>query len=141
MTKHTILAVGMVFIAAGSINSAFAQGPATPTGAEIVGQCEVKNPGKDQRGRLTITLIDKGGNERKNVYLRLWKDYDGTDKVADKMVLFTEYPPDARGAAFLRRALELRPDLESASRCLQELRSCPAPTPPPARGRRRPPTR
>lgn len=104
MTKQSILAVSLVFIFAGTVTSAQAQTSATPTGAEIVGQCEVKNPGKDQRGRLTITLIDKGGNERKNIYLRLWKDYDGTGKVADKMVLFTEYPPDARGAAFLRWA-------------------------------------
>lgn len=75
-----------------------------PTGVEIVQQCDYKNPGNDQRSKLTITLIDKDGNERKNIYSRLWKDYAGKDNVADKMVLFTEYPPDARGSGFMRWA-------------------------------------
>lgn len=105
MRKTTRLAVTLFgLVAVGTASALFAQDAGMPTGAEIVSQCDVKNPGKDQRGRLTITLVDKNGNERKNVYLRLWKDYDGAENIADKMVLFTEYPPDARGAAFLRWA-------------------------------------
>lgn len=75
-----------------------------PDGKTIVQNCDYKNPGQDQRSKLTITLKDKDGNERTNVYLRLWKDYQGKDSIADKMVLFTEYPPDAKGAGFMRWA-------------------------------------
>lgn len=74
------------------------------TGEEIVKKCEYKYPGEDQRSKLTIILKDKDGTERKNVYLRLWKDYKGKDQIADKMVLYTEYPPDAKGTAFMRWA-------------------------------------
>ena len=72
------------------------------TANEIVRHCEYKNPGEDQLSRLSITLIDKDGNERKNVYERLWKNYHGKDGVLDKMVLFTEFPPDAKGTGFMR---------------------------------------
>lgn len=75
-----------------------------PDGKTIVQNCDYKNPGQDQRSKLTITLKDKDGNERTNIYLRLWKDYQGQESVADKMVLFTEYPPDAKGAGFMRWA-------------------------------------
>ncbi len=73
-----------------------------PSGSEIISHCEYKNPGKDQRSRLTIVLIDKDGSERKNVYRRLWKNYYGEDNLIDKMVLFTEFPPDAKGVGFMR---------------------------------------
>lgn len=69
---------------------------------EIIKHCEYKNPGEDQRSLLSITLIDKDGNERENVYRRLWKNYHGSDGVLDKMVLFTEFPPDAKGTGFMR---------------------------------------
>ncbi len=79
-------------------------------GNDIIKSCAYKNPGNDQRSKLTITLIDKDGNKRKNVYLRLWKDYKGVKGIADKMVLFTEFPPDARGTGFMRWAFT--PDAE-----------------------------
>ncbi len=71
---------------------------------DIMERCNFKNPGKDQRSNLTIILRDKDNNEKKNVYSRYWKDYAGAEGVADKMVLFTEFPPDAKGAAFMRWA-------------------------------------
>lgn len=74
------------------------------SGYEIVKSCGYKNPGTDQRSKLTITLVDKDGNKRKNVYLRLWKDFKGVKEIADKMVLITEFPPDARGTGFMRWA-------------------------------------
>lgn len=74
------------------------------TGEEIVKQCDYKNPGSDQRSKLSIILKDKDGSERKNVYLRLWKDSLGKEDIANKMVLYTEFPPDAKGTAFLRWA-------------------------------------
>ncbi len=69
---------------------------------EIVRHCEYKNPGNDQASVLSISLIDKDENERKNVYRRLWKNYYGEGSILDKMVLFTEFPPDAKGTAFMR---------------------------------------
>jgi len=74
------------------------------TGKQIVAQCDNKYPGENQKSQLSITLTDKSGNERKTVYLRLWKDMQGEDDVFDKMVLFTMYPPDAKGAGFMRWA-------------------------------------
>lgn len=75
-----------------------------PTGKEIFERCNFKYPGEDQQSTLTIILRDKENNEKKNVYRRLWKDYKGTDGVVDKMVLYTQFPPDAEGAAFMRWA-------------------------------------
>lgn len=69
---------------------------------EVVQNCEFKNPGSDQRSILAIELIDKDGNQRKNVYKRFWKNYMGNDGIADKMVLFTVFPPDAKGTGFMR---------------------------------------
>lgn len=79
-----------------------AENAASVTGADVVKQCAFKPAGKDQTSRLTVLLKDKDGAERKHVYLRYWKDYGGADGVAEKMVLFTEFPPDAKGAAFMR---------------------------------------
>lgn len=73
-----------------------------PAARDIVQQCDFKYPGDDQTTRLTIVLRDKDGNEKRNVYSRMWKDYRGEDEIADKMVLFTEFPPDAKGAGFMR---------------------------------------
>ncbi len=73
-------------------------------GREIMERCNFKYPGEDQRSRLTIILRDKDGNEKKNIYRRLWKDFNGAEGIADKMVLFTEFPPDAQGAGFMRWA-------------------------------------
>ena len=75
-----------------------------PSGKEVFAQCNYKYPGEDQQSTLTITLREKDGSERKNVYHRLWKDYKGAGGVVDKMVLYTVFPPDAEGAAFMRWA-------------------------------------
>ena len=81
-----------------------------PSGTDIVKNCDNKYPGEDQQTQLTILLKDRAGNERKNVYLRLWKDMKGKDDIMDKMVLFTVYPPDASGAAFMRWAYSKKRD-------------------------------
>jgi len=77
---------------------------------EIVRRCDFKYAGEDQRSELTIILRDKDGNEKKNVYRRLWKDYKGRDGVAEKMLLVTTYPPDARGTGFMRWAYTAETD-------------------------------
>lgn len=74
------------------------------TGRDIVKQCGYKHPGKDQKSTFTVILTDKQGNQKKSVYSRLWKDYQGEKGIVDKMILFTEFPPDAKGAAFMRVA-------------------------------------
>ncbi len=83
-------------------HSVTAQAEETPSGREIVSHCEYKDPGPDQTSILSIILIDKDGNQRKNVYKRLWKFYQGDDDIFDKMVLFTQFPPDAKGTGFMR---------------------------------------
>ena len=73
------------------------------TGAEIVQRCDLDTyAGEDQRTRLTVILRDAEGNEKKNVYRRYWKNYGGKGKIVDKMILFTEFPPDAKGTGFMR---------------------------------------
>jgi len=93
-----------VMACAGSLLWAGVAGAAEITGDEVVRNCDFKYPGDDQRSTLSITLKDKAGNERKTVYARYWKDMKGKDNVLDKMVLFTIFPPDAKGAAFMRWA-------------------------------------
>jgi len=85
-------------------NPVSAESEALPTGRDVFEKCNFKYPGEDQRSTLTIILRDKDGNEKKNIYHRYWKDYKKADGVVDKMVLYTEFPPDAEGAAFMRWA-------------------------------------
>ncbi len=91
-------------VCAGSLLLTGVAGAVDITGDEVVRNCDYKYPGDDQRSTLSITLKDKAGNERKTVYARYWKDMKGKDNVLDKMVLFTIFPPDAKGAAFMRWA-------------------------------------
>ncbi len=74
------------------------------SGKDIVRQCDAKYPGEDQQSELTISMKDKSGNQRKTVYFRVWKDTKGVGGVVDKMTLFTVFPPDAKGAGFMRVA-------------------------------------
>jgi len=74
------------------------------TGRDIVKQCGFKFPGNDQISTFTVILTDSQGNQKKSVYTRLWKDYQGVKGIVDKMILFTEFPPDAKGTAFMRVA-------------------------------------
>ncbi len=74
------------------------------TGKEIFKRCGYKYPGEDQRSKFTVMLRDRQGNTKKSEYLRFWKDFKGVDGIADKMLLFTVFPPDAKGAAFMRVA-------------------------------------
>ena len=85
-----------------SVATSAAMAAETLTGRDIVNQCDNKYPGENQKSQLSITLTDKSGKERKTVYLRLWRDNKGNDGIFDKMVLFTMYPPDAKGAGFMR---------------------------------------
>lgn len=73
------------------------------TGAEVVQRCELdKDPGEDQKSTLTVILRDAQGNERRSIYRRYWKAYHGKRGLQDKMVIFTRFPADQRGTAFMR---------------------------------------
>jgi hypothetical protein len=74
------------------------------TARDIVQKCDARYPGEDQQTRLKITLRDRDANDKVNIYRRYWKDFKGRDGITEKMVLFTEYPPDAQGSAFMRWA-------------------------------------
>ncbi len=80
------------------------------TGTEIFKRCGYKYPGEDQRSKFTVLLRDKQGNIKKSEYLRYWKDFKGVDNIADKMLLFTIFPPDAKGSAFMRVAYTAEKD-------------------------------
>ena len=105
MPKLSILRFLLALVMTAGFGALDAAAPeSTLTGKEIFERCNFKYPGEDQQSTLTIILRDKDGNERKNVYHRLWKDYKGVGGIVDKMVLYTEFPPDAEGAAFMRWA-------------------------------------
>lgn len=74
----------------------------TLTGEDLLKHCASKYPGEDQRSRFTVLLRDAKGSVKKSEYLRIWKDFKGRDGIADKMILFTVFPPEAKGASFLR---------------------------------------
>jgi len=76
------------------------------SGADIFKQCAFKYPGEDQRSKFTVLLRDREGNVKRSEYLRFWKDFKGRDGVADKMLLFTVFPPDAAGSGFMRVAYD-----------------------------------
>ena len=78
--------------------------PAPPGATEIMQRCGSKNPGDDQRSRFVVLHRDEKGKVRKSEYLRIWKDFKGRDDVSDKMILFQIYPPQAKGATFMRVA-------------------------------------
>lgn len=74
------------------------------SGAEIVKHCYYKYAGDDQRSQLMIALTDENGKKVKSEYLRLWKNYAGKDGIEDKVILFTQFPPDSKGVNFMRWA-------------------------------------
>lgn len=80
------------------------------TGLQIMQQCAAKYAGDDQRSRFGVIIRDGNGNIKSNYeYLRIWKDFKGHEGVADKMILFTIFPPEAEGASFMR--VEYLPEL------------------------------
>lgn len=103
LRSAVLLGAVLVLGAGGAASAADAPLP-TLTGDELMRQCGMKHPGADQQGIFTVTLMDRDGRTKRSEYLRFWKDYRGEDDVADKMLLFTTFPPDARGSSFMRVA-------------------------------------
>lgn len=98
-----VLIITILFAVLSITGKAFAEEGRVIDGKEIVAKCSIKSAGQDQRSRLAVVLQNpQQGLERRSVYRRYWKSYDGRDGVVDKMLLFTEFPPDAAGASFMR---------------------------------------
>lgn len=101
--KNTIITTVLVLFVWAGIQSSKADTSGEKVSAnDIVQNCNFKYPGDDQKSHLTTILRDKEGDEKKTIYRRFWKDYKNQGGFADKMALFTEYPPDAQGVGFLR---------------------------------------
>lgn len=93
-----------VALSAGMVPAISAAQEASITARDVVERCDARYPGEDQHTRLKIMLRDRDGNDKTHIYQRYWKDYKGKDGITEKMVLFTEFPPDAQGAGFMRWA-------------------------------------
>jgi len=68
----------------------------------LLSQCHYSGGAYDQRSIMTVLNRNKEGLEKKSEYLRLLRYYGTDAKIREKMLLLTEYPPDAKGIAFLR---------------------------------------
>lgn len=101
---HAFILCVFIFVTFDTYAGAPSPRTAGVTAEEIMSRCAIKNNGDDQRSQMTVILQDGLGTQRKSIYKRLWKSYAGKNGVAEKMVLFTEFPPDARGTAFMRWA-------------------------------------
>jgi len=100
LNRCVILLIPILMLTCLSSKSAYSE--ETLTGEDLLQRCASKYPGDDQRSRFTVLLRDAKGNVKKSEYLRVWKDFKGRDGVADKMILFTIFPPEAKGASFMR---------------------------------------
>ncbi len=78
--------------------------------SDIVQKSEDVYPGKDQRAKLTFTIKDPDGGERKSVLRRYWKNYKGQNGLDFKVLVFNEYPPDAKGSSFMLWSYDPRSD-------------------------------
>ena len=102
--RSYVCAVVCAAVAAAYLPSVQAEEEPELTGKQIFQQCGYKYPGDDQQGVFTVIFQDKDGKVTKSEYQRYWKDYKGKDGIADKMLLFTTYPPEAKGSSFMRVA-------------------------------------
>lgn len=71
------------------------------TAEEIAAKAEDVYPGMDQQSKLTFTIREPDGAERKVVLRRYWKNYPDDPAIDSKVLVFHEYPPDTTGTAFM----------------------------------------
>lgn len=69
--------------------------------AEIVAKAHDLEGGEDSISRLSFSLQRRDGSEKKLVYTMVWKEYEGKDDVDDKVIFFSEFPPDDKGKSFM----------------------------------------
>lgn len=103
-SQHAGMIAGTLSRLIGTAHAETAEAPpAAPVSAdEIVRNCENKYAGNDQKSRLTIVNRNKDGSERKNIYVRFLKNYEPNGEVMQKMLLTSEFPPEAKGLTFMR---------------------------------------
>ena len=68
---------------------------------EIMKKANEIEGGDDSMARLSFTFTRPDGEEKKLVYTMVWKEYDGQDDVDDKVIFFSEYPPDDKDKSFM----------------------------------------
>ena len=71
------------------------------TATEIANKTNEIDGGDDSISRLTFTFQKPNGSERKLVYTMAWKEYAGRDGVDDKVIFFSEFPPDDNGKSYM----------------------------------------
>ncbi len=71
------------------------------TADQIAAKSEDVHPGSDQQSKLTFIIREADGAERKVVLRRYWKNYLKDSDMDSKVLVFHEYPPDAKGTAFM----------------------------------------
>jgi hypothetical protein len=95
----------LLFLCAGATNGRAAVNKPSdihPNAVDIVGQCSHQAVQQDLTATMTIINRHRNGAEKKSIYKRLVKNAHGADEVLEKMLLISEYPPEAVGLAFLR---------------------------------------
>ncbi len=73
-----------------------------PSAEEIVGYCAHQTIDDDLYATMTIINRHRNGSEKKSIYTRLVKNPKAQNGVFEKMLLISEFPPEAAGMAFLR---------------------------------------
>ncbi len=68
---------------------------------EIVTKAHDVAGGDDSISRLTFTFQKPDGAEKKLIYTMVWKEYGGKDDIDDKVIFFSDYPPDDKGKSFM----------------------------------------
>lgn len=71
------------------------------TADQIVSKSEGVYPGMDAQSKLTFTIRDPDGKERKVILRRYWKNYADDENIDSKVLVFHEYPPDTKGTVFM----------------------------------------
>jgi len=96
------LALSLAAVACARNASGAAPGPAPPPPAaeEIAARAYAVTGGDEGAARVTFTLTDPDGGERRFAFAMLYKRYAEGD-IAHKVVFFPEFPPDRKGYAWL----------------------------------------
>ena len=94
--KKFVILVGCFFT-----TTAFAQ-DVQVSAEEIVSQCAHQTIDKDLTATMTIVNRHRNGGEKRSVYKRFVKNGQGKGNIHEKMLLVSEYPPEASGMGFLR---------------------------------------
>lgn len=97
-----VMGVGLYVLAVSVVSAQTAKpNPPGPTGLEIMKKGRLLYAVKDQRSHVSLRLITRDGSERRIVTKRFFKNFEGDRVFENKIVFFTEEPPDARGMGFM----------------------------------------